>query len=159
MKTLKLTALFMAVILVSCTETKIVDTAAEASALMQVSRDWSASVATGDLETIVGYWADDAVILAPDMEPMKGKEAIRGFVRGSLEVPGFSISWEPTEAFISTSGDIGYLIEQGQMTWADTLGNLNKSIHKTVTIWKKQADGSWKCVVDTWNNSPSPATE
>lgn len=159
MNTLKWISFCLLILLAGCTGTKVVDTSTEATALMQTSRDWSASLATGNVETIVSYWADDAVVLAPDMEPMRGKEAIRGFVEGSLEVPGFSIWWEPQEAFVSSSGEIGYLIEHGQMTWTDTLGNINTAYNKTVTIWKKQADGSWKCAVDTWNNSPAPGGE
>jgi ketosteroid isomerase-like protein len=23
------------------------------------------------------------------------------------------------------------------------------------TIWRKEADGNWKCVVDIWNNPPA----
>jgi ketosteroid isomerase-like protein len=23
-----------------------------------------------------------------------------------------------------------------------------------VTVWRKNADGAWKCVVDIWNNAP-----
>ena len=27
---------------------------------------------------------------------------------------------------------------------------------KAVTIWRKQRDGTWKCVLDTWNGNPRP---
>jgi ketosteroid isomerase-like protein len=26
-----------------------------------------------------------------------------------------------------------------------------------VEIWKKQADGNWKCIVDSWNTDLPPA--
>jgi len=28
---------------------------------------------------------------------------------------------------------------------------------KLVEVWRKQADGSWKCIVDTWNSDLAPA--
>ena len=37
----------------------------------------------------------------------------------------------------------------------DTLGNTKTVFNKGVEIWKKQADGSWKNVVDIANEDPS----
>ena len=33
-------------------------------------------------------------------------------------------------------------------------GELNTQYGKAVTVWRKQVDGAWKCVIDTWNCSP-----
>ncbi len=37
----------------------------------------------------------------------------------------------------------------------DSVGNATVQNFKAVTIWKKQADGNWKCVVDVLSPSPS----
>ena len=69
-------------------------------------------------------------------------------VEGSFKTPGFQISWEPESAEISKSGDLGYLIEHDDMTMNDSTGKPITQHYNSVTVWKKQADGSWKNVVD-----------
>lgn len=132
-----------------------VDVEAEEQRLMELSREWSAVAAEDDVEALMSYWADDAVMMAPDQPPLRGKEAIREFVISTGEIPGFSVSWEPLEAHVSASGDMAYLVEQNQMTIPDSTGTLMTQYNKVVTIWKKQEDGSWKNVVDIWNGDPS----
>lgn len=132
-----------------------VDIEAEEQRLMELSREWSDVAAGDDVEALISYWADDAVIMAPGQPPLRGKEAIREFVISTGEIPGFSVSWEPLEAHVSESGDMAYLIEQNQMTMPDSTGALITQYNKVVTVWKKQEDGSWKNVVDMWNSDPS----
>jgi len=79
---------------------------------MQLSRDWSAMVGAGDLEASIDLWADDAVMLPPELPVLSGKPAIREDVLGAANAPGFKISWEPDTAHISKSGDMAYLIER-----------------------------------------------
>jgi ketosteroid isomerase-like protein len=43
----------------------------------------------------------------------------------------------------------------GKFTFADSTGKVQTQFGKTVTIWRKDASGAWKCVVDTWNSSPT----
>jgi len=126
----------------------------EGEKLMQISRDWSKSAATDSIEKTLSYWADDAVVMSPGQPAIKGKTAIRGMVENASKIPGFKISWEPLNVFVSKSGDLAYMIEQNQITVNDSLGNPVTEFNKSVTIWRKEADGSWKNIVDTWNADP-----
>jgi ketosteroid isomerase-like protein len=130
------------------------DRATERAALMQTSRDWAETVATGNLESALEYWTENAIVLPPDQPAMVGKAAIREFLRQASSIPGFSITWEPEQATVSDEGDMGYLVESNRITFNDASGVLKTQYGKGVTVWRKQADGAWKCVVDTWNNSP-----
>ena len=141
--------------LASCGDRKKVDTKKEEEQLIQISREWSKSAATDSIEKTLSYWADDAVIMSPGQPPVKGKKAIREMLEGTSKIPGFKISWEPLSAFVSESGDMAYLIEQNQITMNDSLGNPATEFNKSVTIWRKDADGSWKNIVDMWNSDPS----
>jgi ketosteroid isomerase-like protein len=40
------------------------------------------------------------------------------------------------------------------MTMNDSTGKPVTQHNKAVTIWRKQADGTWKNVVDMWNANP-----
>ena len=140
--------------LTGCNEHKI-DTKAEGEALMQVSREWSKYAATDSIDKILSYWADDAVVMSPGQAPIKGKKAIREMIEGTSKIPGFKISWEPLSVVVSRSGDLAYMIEQNQITVNDSLGNPITEFNKSVTIWRKEEDGSWKNIVDMWNADPS----
>lgn len=45
--------------------------------LLKVDKEWAQAAATRNVERIVSYWTDDAVIYPPDETPVEGKEAIR----------------------------------------------------------------------------------
>jgi ketosteroid isomerase-like protein len=127
----------------------------EGAALMQASRDWAAAAGSGDVERILSYWAEDAIVLPPDRPALIGKPAIREFVRQSLAAPGFSITWEPEAATVAPAGDLGYLVERNRLTFVDGSGNVATQHGKGVTIWRKDPTAGWKCVIDIWNASPT----
>ncbi len=140
-------ASFFLASLPSCERAKI-DIKGEGEKLMQASREWSKSASSRDIEKTLAYWADDAVVISAGEKELKGKDAIRGMVEGGLKNPDFEISWEPQSVEISEGGDMGYLLEDAKIITKDSSGNVMTQHFKSVTIWKKQSDGSWKNVVD-----------
>ena len=134
---------------------EVVDVEAEAAELMRISREWSDIAASGDIEALLEGWAEDAVMMVPGLPPLRGKSAIREYVEAGSEIPGFSVKWEPLEAHVAPSGDMAYLIERNQFTMQDSTGALVTESNKTVTVWERQADGTWKNVIDMWNADPS----
>lgn len=148
-----ITVLLILITVIACSEKKP-DTKAEGEKIMDLSREWSRSASTDSIEQTLSYWAEDAMILSPGQPAIKGKAAIRDMVEGMSKIPGFRISWEPLSVFVSESGDLAYLVEQNQITINDSTGKAVTEYNKGVTIWKKQADGSWKNVVDIWNADP-----
>ena len=143
-------AIFCFLFIVACGGPKI-NTVAEGEKLMQVSRDWSNAAASGNIDSILSYWAEEAMVMEPGYPALKGKKEIRSMVEESSKAPGFKISWEPISATVSKSGDMGYLIERTQVTVNDSLGNPHTQYNKAVTIWQKDAEGNWKNMVDIWN--------
>ena len=127
----------------------------EAEKLMELSREWAQAALDRDAEKTLSFWANDAVIISPDNAIIKGHDAIRNMVEGSFDNPGFEICWEPKEAFVSISGDLGYVICHNYIIETDSLGNQTKIFGNAVEIWKKQEDSSWKVVVDIFNADPT----
>jgi uncharacterized protein (TIGR02246 family) len=125
--------------------------------LLKVDREWAQAAATRDLERIVSYWTDDAVIYTPGEAPVAGKEAIRKYVSASLELPGFAIKWTPTRAEVSKAGDLGYTIGTNAITLPVAQGGSITIEGRYVTVWRKEQDGRWRCVIDTWNPAPAPS--
>ncbi len=132
----------------------VTDAGHEREALERTSREWAKVAATDDVERIVSYWTDDGLVLAPDQPPMMGKAALREYVRATQSIPGFSITWEPVAATVSADGTMGYLLEHNRATFTDPSGERQEQRGKAVTIWRKDAAGAWKCVVDIWNGDP-----
>ncbi len=148
--------LLLSLLVISCAG-PTVDRDAEGALLMQRSRDWSALAATGDLDSIMTYWAEDAVLLPPGGPALRGRAAIREYVEGSQQVPGFQIRWEPESVHVAESGDLAYMLERNVVTVNDSAGQPLTMHGKAVTVWRKDAGGTWRNVVDTWNDAPSPA--
>lgn len=128
------------------------------AALLETDTEWAAAVGTTDVERIVSFWTDDAVIYPPRETPIAGKATIRKYVSESLKIPGFAISWKPTEAVVSASGDLGYTMGTNSFTFPDAQGRLMTSNGRYVTVWRKEPGGRWRCVVDFWNEAPPPAS-
>jgi ketosteroid isomerase-like protein len=147
-----LTALIL--VSISCSQQEP-DTKQEGERLMETSREWSKVAATNDIDKIVSYWTDDAVMLSAGEPVLKGKDQLRQMVESGASLPGFQISWEPESAEISRSGDLGYLLENTTMVMPDSMGNTSSLNFKAVTVWRKEADGNWKCAVDVLSPLPN----
>ena len=116
------------------------DDQAEAQRLMQTSRDWSKAAATGDMDRVLAFFADDAVLISDGRPPVRGREALRAYLAESAGIPGFRISWEPLEARVS--GDMGYMIERTRVTMDGPSGQPVTQELQAVTVWRKQPDGT-----------------
>lgn len=119
---------------------------ADADNLMQTSREWSKVAASGNINAILGYFDDNAVMISEGQPPVRGKQAIREYLTETVKIPGFKIKWEPQEAKVS--GDMGYLIEKTSVTMTGPQGTPMTQQLQALTVWRKHPDGSWKNVVD-----------
>lgn len=143
------TPLLLLTLLSSCTDNPEPNHAnSDDRQLERISRQWSRVAGTKDVDAIVGYWTDDAIVMIPGMPTLRGKAAIRKYVEQSMKIPGFRIKWKPVEAHVSPSGDFGYLIERSSVTAPNAKGALETQEFRAVTIWRKEADGNWRDVVD-----------
>jgi len=148
----------LSLLALSCTA-RHVDLVAEKNTLLQRDAEWSAAAAGTDVEQIVAYWTDDATIIPPGQPAVTGKEAIRQYVTGSLAIPGFKISWSATDVRLSPDGQMAYILEANEVTMNGPDGQPRTSHGRGVTVWRKEADGQWRCVVDTWNDEPGDAAQ
>jgi ketosteroid isomerase-like protein len=123
--------------------------------LMETDQAWSQAAAEGkDVEKVVAYWTDDAVIVPSGAPIISGKAAIRDYVKQSFETPGFKISWKTLDASVSSDGSMGYTTAESSFTFQGPDGKLQTQTGRGVAIWRRNSDGPWKCVYDTWNHGP-----
>jgi ketosteroid isomerase-like protein len=150
------TALLLALCAAGCAPS--FDAAAESSRLAQRDADWSSASFEGkDIEKIVSYWSDDAQVLQPGLPPIDGKTAIRAFVAASLKIPGFKIHWVSEKPVLSPDGKMAYVLSKVETTAPGANGSLQSTHGRSVTVWRRDADGTWRCVVDISNDAPAAA--
>lgn len=123
--------------------------------LVETDQAWSRAAAEGkDVEKVVAFWADDAVIVPAGAAIVSGKPAIRDYVRQSFATPGFSIRWKTLDAAISEDGTMGYTTAESSFTFPGPDGALQAQTGRGIAVWRRTADGQWKCVYDAWNHGP-----
>jgi ketosteroid isomerase-like protein len=127
---------------------------AERTKLLQTDLAFSrVSEEKGAAAAFYEFLTPEATSLPPGSFPIKGREAIR--VHWSASPQGV-LTWKPAEAEVARSGELGYTWGTYEFSVNGPDGRPQISYGKYVTIWKKQADGSWKVLLDTGNSSPPP---
>lgn len=147
-------ALALAASLLACARPSF-DAAAESEKLLARDAEWSRLASAGDdVEKTVSYWTDDALVVPQGQPTVEGKAAIREFVTRSFETPGFSIRWKSEKPVFSPDGKLAYMRSTNTTTVTGPDGATLTFPGRGLTIWRLEADGQWRCVVDIWNDRP-----
>lgn len=122
---------------------------ADVQALKDNEAQWNKDYEAKDLEKVVAHYTDSAVLMAPGTEPATGKDAIRSALKQMLADPALSLKFEATR--VEVASDAGMAYTQGSYALTLTDPATTKPFNDKgsyVTVYKKQADGSWKAVSD-----------
>ncbi len=132
------------------------DVASETAALLQRDAEFAAEASEGrDVEKVVSYWSAGAVVMPPGQPPVVGRDALRKYVEESYQIPGFDITWEATaDPEFSSDFKMAYMWARNRVSFNDAEGSLITVNGRAVTIWRREADGEWRCTVDIWNDEP-----
>jgi ketosteroid isomerase-like protein len=132
------------------------DSAAEGQKLLRRDAEWADLATAGkDIEKIVSYWSDDAVVIFPGQPVLEGKAAIRAYVAASLNTPGFKIHWVSQKPVFSSDGKFAYMRGTDELTLPGPNGTQMTLHLRGISVWKIDSDGEWRCVVDISNEQPS----
>ncbi len=119
------------------------------------------SVEVGFVAAMSEVLADEAVVLQDGSKPVVGKAAV---LKARAEGwPPFEakavLTWEPSAATISKSGDLGFTFGLYTFAYVAKDGTPKSARGSYATVWKKNAAGTWKVVLDTGTEGlePSPA--
>lgn len=135
---------------------------AGAEALANAERAFARlSVERGPVAAWAAFFAPDAVQLPADQEAIRGREAILAWLKtGGLDTPGIVLDWWPLHAEVATGGDLGYTFGEWEVRRQDAVPDAQPLVRgKFTSVWKKQADGTWKVILDTGNEYPVPKTQ
>ena len=101
------------------------------------------------------WFAENGVALGNGKAPVTGRVAIEKSANWSPK--DYELTWTPTDAQMGPSGDMGYTWGHFEGRSKDSSGNPVLTSGRYITIWRKQADGSWKVVLDAGANEPAAA--
>ena len=100
----------------------------------------------GLYEGFITFAADDAVLMRND-SIINGIEAIKNYMDKGRENEGkYKLEWTPDFIEVANSGELAYTYGKYTLKLAENDSLLGKGIFHS--IWKKQADGTWKYVWD-----------
>ena len=130
----------------------------QADAIREATSRWRAAATEGDADQYLGFLMEDAVLMAPGMEPMVGRPVISEFIKGVFDSVSVVEVLENAEPVVS--GDLGYV-------WGTYSGTYTSKADGSETpdwgnhffLWHRQAAGDWKLGFVTWNTKPEPDGE
>lgn len=116
--------------------------------MMDADRAFSKlSVEKGMKNAFLEYIDSNGVILRPNHYPIIGADAIDYLIQQNDS--SYTLQWEPESGTIAKSGELGYTYGLYKL---QPKGKDTAIVGTYVSIWKKQADGSWKFVLDSGND-------
>lgn len=99
-----------------------------------------------DATALSSHYAPDAVVAVPG-RTVKGTEAIGKANAEDLADPAFKLDF--TNERTDVSGDLAYTTGNFRVTYTDSkTRQVTNGTGTYVTVFRKQADGSWKVVAD-----------
>jgi ketosteroid isomerase-like protein len=119
---------------------------------------WEKDYAAKDINALAGHYADDAALAGPG-DPVATSDAERRkALQGFVTDPNLKLSFASDRIEVAQSGDLASSRGHYSLTMTDKA--TNKPVNSTgtyLTVYKKQADGSWKAIEDFITPGPAPA--
>jgi uncharacterized protein (TIGR02246 family) len=108
---------------------------------------WMAPSRAGDLETVLGFMADDVIFMAPGRSPF-GKDAFRAASEG---IKGVQLDGQSRIEELQVLGDWAYMRSHIEITVTPPSSTPLQRSGYTLTILRKEADGPGAlCEMPTW---------
>jgi len=120
--------------------------------LFELEAKFAADTAKGGGAAFAKWFADDGVTLSNGKAPVVGQAAIA--VDANWSSADYLLTWKPEGGRMSPAGDMGFTWGHYEGHFKEKDGSPGVVSGRYMTVWKKQADGSWKVALDASNNEP-----
>jgi ketosteroid isomerase-like protein len=122
------------------------------SAIRKLTLDWALACNNKQLDDLVDLYGADAIVLRPNVPPVRGTAAIREFFFGVLDAGLGDVEMDPLR--VEVFGDVGYEAGRCQMLVPFTMGKRREERGKYLLTLARQA-GEWKILADCWSSDLS----
>jgi ketosteroid isomerase-like protein len=132
------------------------DTAVKAAeaAITKADEAFCQAVLARRLDRFLAFVADEATFSGGMPQQLRGRDAIAKAWAPYFVEGGPTLEWKPTSAHVLVGGDLGYTTGTYVRRAVGEGGKPIVGRGNYLTVWKKQADGSWKAVFDTGSAAP-----
>ena len=156
MKRAAFTAATVGLLLAACTPQNETTAASEQEAVKAADAALQQAVAAKDLNKIMVHYADDAALM-PAAEPIiNGKAAIAEEWKHILAIPQLENTSKLARAEVAAANDLAYTMGSYRSRMMGESEVLVDEPGKWLSIWKRQPDGGWKIIVETYNTDIPP---
>ncbi len=123
--------------------------------IARTGQEWARQWNAGELDKLIQHYAEDAVYMPPHHAAIHGRKGIYEFLKNPIRHGVNDLTYEVT--FIKHSGDRAYDVGRYTMSLPQSDGTRRPDRGKYLTVWRRQADGRWQIVADTWSSDlPAP---
>jgi ketosteroid isomerase-like protein len=122
------------------------------TALRQLAQDWATACNMKRLDELVGLYASDAMVIRPNVPPVRSAGAIRELLFSLLEAGLGEVQMEALR--VEIVGEIAYEVGRCTMLMPTATGKRREERGKYVMVIGRQA-GEWKILVDSWTTDLS----
>ena len=129
--------------------------AAAQAAIEKANAAFVEAMKRSDAAAAASNYAADAIVMMPNAPAMRGTAAITAGISAMMKDMTITVFVPKTDSVI-VAGDLAVETGSVQITMQPKTGPEMKDTGKYLTVWKHQADGSWKIIRDI-NNSDLPA--
>lgn len=147
------------IILVGCSQTSAPPGSSQENDVRSLRAAQEAAIeafASKNADRMVSAYAADASLMFTNSPILQGED-LRTTIKALAADPNFSMQFTTDKAVVAKSGEVGYT--RGTYTMTMSEPKTRKSLRekgKYVTIYARQADGSWKMIEDI-SNADAPA--
>jgi ketosteroid isomerase-like protein len=127
---------------------------AAAAVIMKADAELEQAVVARDAQRFLSFIAEITTFNGGAPNEIHGRDAVMKMWAPFFEPNGPTLTWEPTKAEVLGGGDIGYSIGNSVYRGIGPNKEPVESRAQYISVWRKQADGSWKIVFDVASTLP-----
>ena len=124
-------------------------------AIETLAADFGKAFTNRDIDAVVSFYTDDCKVLAPNAPRVDGKSAMREVLQSYFDMGAEGLTL--TTLDVIEAGDVAVECGRYELTIRPPDADSFIDVGKYVAVHQRQADGSLKMLVDTWNtDAPLP---
>ena len=116
---------------------------------------WNEAYNAGEVDKIVALYADDTVVMPPNVPAVSGREALKAYLTKDVAASRAAglVAKDGTSS-VGVSGDLAW--HAGSSSVVDSAGKTVET-GSYVEVWRR-TNGQWLMVRDIWNDDAPPAS-
>lgn len=123
------------------------------TAVRRMALDWMQACNTRQLDDLLELYLPDALVLRPNIPPVRATAAIREYFFAALDAGLGEVELEPLR--VELLGDFAYEAGRCKMLVPIVVGKRREERGKYVMLYGRQPAGDWKIMLDSWSSDLS----